>query len=262
MNVKMLRLGGLTIIAAVILIYGAGLVANSILPLAVAMADTTFTVKRVNTESGVSNCRIDLYQHGFFGYIPANPTSTIYTSSSGIATGLIPQGEYTVKFTAQGYVTKQQEYDIRGDIYITPSYVVTLTPDSTPSTGQTVTLYIDNFNGVWVRGQATLNGVTVAFNANGEAAKAVFTSVPEGVQTVHVWGDYKLASDLVFPTYNYSKTISVSNIGLFNTFTVQVQNGEITEGKPQERPFDMLKFLMVNWWYILMGLLALLVLRR
>lgn len=248
---------------------GAGFIANSVLPLAVALTDTRFNIQ-TQSGLGVANARVDCYLHGFFGDIPTNPSYTIYTDLTGLARRTIAQGVYTVTVTASGYEVKTQECDNRASGEINPirSFTFTMTQGGVTPTGHLVNFYLIGAGNNRVSAYVTCEGMVLTSDEHGLARFTLQT----GSHQVRFNGYYLKETGLSLPqtvNFDFTKTVSISQDA---TYTVYLETQSLQSGNPpvEDTDLDLTTIVAIllgstipgvpNW--AIAGLVLLLALRR
>jgi hypothetical protein len=250
-------------------ILGSGLIANSILPLAVALTDTRFIIK-TQSGSGISNARVDCYLHDFFGGVPSSPSYTVYSDTSGLAERTIAQGIYTVTVTASGYVVNTKECDNRASGEVNPvrSFTFTMVPGGTTPTGFDVDFYLLGANNNRVSAYVTCEGEAITSDEHGLAR----FNLEAGSHTIRFNGYYLKDTGGAFPTqmsFDFTKSVSISHATVYTVYleTESIQNANPPYEETDVDLTDLVAFLMASTipgvpnWTLCLGALILLLVR-
>lgn len=216
----------------IMIIFGAGILAQSILPLALALTDTKIYVK-TQSGSGIGNARVELYLHGFFGEIPTTPSYTIYSDSSGLARRTLTQGVYTVVITASGYITKTVDIDNRASGEVNPirSFNISLDPGGTTPIGFDVNFYLVGADDDRVSAYVTCDSETLTSDQHGLAR----FNLEAGTYSVRFNGYYLKnlgGGTTSLPTQiNFDFTGSIT-VSYATTYTVYLETESIQNTDP------------------------------
>ena len=268
-NTGALKIGVYLILIVVAGALAINVVAQSILPLAIAIIETNIYVK-TEAGSGINNARVDCYQHDWLGGVPSSPSYTIYTGISGLASRTIAQGIYTIIVTATGYETKSSVVDLRvsGEPNPKRTITITLVPGGVSPTGHQVDFYLVGHNDERVSAYVTIGSDTRTSDEHGLARFTLQT----GSYSVRFHGYYLEDTGAGLPiqrSFDFTKGVSVTKPDIF---TIYLETESIINGVPPSEEADwdltaLVDFLMdstipgvPNW--AIVAVLLFLILRR